>query len=209
MDDSSFFAMASTEAQQQADAGLLVRFEWADVPDADATEKAGFPQFRRRERVCIRIPGRDERFDWVKPEHRARFPRAYAAFKAGTPEKVDGTPLADWAGTSKNEVSMLNHHGVVSVEQLAGCSDESISLMGHGVRPIRDRAKSWLDARKLNKPVAELQAALKERDALLASQGERLKALEDALLGKGVAVPAPVPAPRKRGRPKKEASQES
>jgi hypothetical protein len=206
MDDSSFFAMASSEAQQQADAGLLVRFEWADVPDADATEKAGYPQFRRRERVCIRIPGRDERFDWVKEEHRRRFPRAYAAFKAGTPEKIDGTPLSDWPGTNKNEVSMLGHYGVLSVEQLAGTSDESISLMGHGVRPIRDRAKAWLEARKSNKPVAELQSALKERDEKIEALTDRLLALESALTAKGTAIPTEKP---KRIRKKAEKPLES
>lgn len=209
-DDASFIQTAFSESQARDDAALLVRFEWQDVEDPEATEAAGFQQFRRREIIRIRIPGsQEERVSKVSQEHKLRFPRAYAAFKAGEENAIDGTPLKECPVLNTNEIYMLNHHGVFSVEQVAALSDENISNMGHGVRPVRDRTKNWLSARKNHAPVAALQAQLKEKDEQLERLSERLAALEAGSAKNGAtAAETPVkPAPKKRNRKPKAATQ--
>jgi hypothetical protein len=199
-DDASFMQMALNENQAREDAALLVRFEWMDIEDPEATKAVGYQQFKRKEFIRIRIPGtQEERVSKVKEEHRRRFPRAYAAFKAGEENAINGTPLKECAVLNANEISMLNHHGVFSVEQVAALSDENMSNMGHGVRPVRDRVKSWWEARKTQAPVAALQAQLKEKDEQVAELMARLSALE-------AGQPAPAPKPKRvRSKPKPQA----
>jgi hypothetical protein len=207
MDDSSFFALALTEDQQRQDASLLVRFELEEVEDRQETKKSGFPVYKKLERVHILIPGsREERVHTATREHQRRFPRAYAAFKSGLEVPPDGTAVRDWAGAGKGDAAMLVHHGVASVEQLAALSDENLSLMGHGIRPLRDRARSWVEARKAHKPIAELQAQLKEKDAETDALKARLAALEAHMLGRQ--VDASEVAPKKRVRKTKAAQPE-
>lgn len=209
-DASGFVDMTSSEAVAREDAALLVRFEWVDVEDPEETKKNGYACFRKREFVRILIPGsKEERVTKARPEHKRRFPRAWAAFQAGHGEAINGTPLAECAVLNATERSMLNHHGVVSVEQAAALSDENISNMGHGVRPVRDRVKSWMDARKSHQPIAALQAQLKEKDAAMAAMMERLAALETR---DGAPTLAEAPKPKRvrasRAKPKAAQPQE-
>ena len=202
-DASGFIDMTSSEEVARADAALLVRFEWVDVEDPEATKANGYACFQKKEFVRIRIPGsQEERFRKVTEETRRRFPRAYAAFKAGHAEVVDGTALKECPVLNASEVSMLNHHGVAAVEQVAALSDEQISNMGHGIRPIRDRVKSWWDARKSQRPIAELQAQLNKERAEKEAILERLAALEAGSHKNGAtAAETPdKPAPKKRNR---------
>lgn len=204
MDDASFFRQALTEDQAKFDAMLPVRFEWFDEEDPAESKKCGYARYRRIQILRTLIPGsKDERVDRVREEHKIRFPRAWAAFLAGEDGVVDGTPLKAFPGLTKDDISTAIHFHVLSVEQLAGMSDEHISNLGQGWRQKRDMAKNWIAAQKSAQPVAELNAALEDERQLRRALEERLAALE------GAATPAPAPqaAPKKRNRkPKAQAA---
>jgi hypothetical protein len=78
--------------------------------------------------------------------------------------------------------------------------------MGHGIRPLRDRAKSWTEARKSHKPIAALQAQLDAERAEKEAMAVRLAALEAHMLGRQ--VDASEVAPKKRVRKTKAAQPE-
>lgn len=205
MDDATLFKYAvtglETEHQAKFDAHLPVRFEWFDEEDPIESKKCGYARYKRIQIIRTLIPGsKDERVDRVNEGHRRRFPRQWAAFLAGEEGVVDGTPLKDFPGLTKDDISTAVHFHVLSVEQLAAMSDEQAGNVGHGWRQKRDGAKAWLATRKAGEPVAELNARLEEKDAQLAAMMDRLKALEAA--GVPVLSPeAPTPAvPRKRVR---------
>lgn len=208
-DDSSLFKQAFTE-EAKLDAQLPVRFEWFDEEDPEETKRCGYPRFKRIQILRTAIPGsKDERVDRVREEHKHRFPRAWAAFLAGEEGVVDGTPLKEFPGLTKDDISTLTHFHVLSVEQLASMSDEHVSNLGHGWRDRRNGAKAWLAARKSAQPVAELNAKLEEKDAQVAALMERLAALEAASPKNGAHGPqTPVPEPKpKRNRKPKQAAQ--
>lgn len=205
MDDASLFRQAFTEDQAKFDAHLPVRFEWFDEEDPTETKRCGFARYKRIQIIRTLIPGsKDERVDRVREEHKHRFPRAWAAFLAGEEGVVDGTPLKDFPGLTKDDISTAIHFHVLSVEQLASMSDEHVGNLGHGWRQRRDSAKTWLASRKASQPVAELQAQLDaeraEKEAIL----ERLVALEarDGAKSLEEAPKAEAPKPKRIRKPK-------
>lgn len=215
MDDASLFRQALTEDQAKFDAHLPVRFEWFDEEDPIETKKCGFARYKRIQIIRTLIPGsKDERVDRVREEHKLRFPRAWAAFIAGEEGVVDGTPLKDFPGLTKDDISTLVHFHVLSVEQLASMSDEHLANLGHGFRQRRDGAKAWLTSRRSTQPVAELNAQLEEEkqkrrdsDERAEAMATRLAALEQMMSGQNGASgqQVPVAAPKKRNRKPKEA----
>ncbi len=174
-----FVDMTSPETAAREDASLLVRFQVDDIVDEEATKANGYTSYKKIERVYIRIPGsHEERIKKVTREHKLRFPRAWAAYQAGVKDGAHGTPLKECAVLSATDVSMFTHHGVMSVEQAVALSDENIGNMGHGVRTVLERVKSWWEARQSQKPLAEMKAQIQERDDLIAQMSARLAALE-------------------------------
>ncbi len=195
-----FVDMTSNEVQAREDAALYVRFEVRDIEDAEETKKNGYPCFKPREFVCIRIPGsHEERVQKVRPEHKQRFARAWAAFQAGVKDGAHGTPLKECPVLSATDVSMFTHHGAMSVEQVVALSDENISNMGHGIRPAMERVKTWWEARKSQKPMAEMKAQIQERDDLIAQMSARLAALEAR---DGAPTMEEAPKPKRIRKPK-------
>lgn len=203
-DDAQFFQAAMTENQAKFDAQLPVRFEWFDEEDPAETKRCGYPRYKRIQIIRTLIPGsKDERVDRVRAEHKHRFPRAWAAFLAGEEGVVDGTPLKDFPGLTKDDVSTLTHFHVLSVEQLASMSDEQVGNLGHGWRARRDGAKTWMSARRAAQPVAELNAQLEEERSRRAELEARLAALEAGTYQNGAAGQAQLPVatpPKKRNR---------
>lgn len=201
MDDASLFRQALTEDQAKFDAHLPVRFEWFDEEDPVETKRCGFARYKRIQIIRTLIPGsKDERVDRVREEHKIRFPRAWQAFLAGEEGVVDGTPLKDFPGLTKDDISTLVHFHVLSVEQLASMSDEHLANLGHGFRQRRDGARTWLASRKATQPVAELNAQLDDERQKRQALEERLAALEGRD-GQPVLAVAPKPK-RVRSKPK-------
>lgn len=138
-----------------------------EVEDALASEREGRPIFRSVERVRIHLPGNPltKPVHNVTNEHRERWPEQYAAFKRGEELAVDGTPLEAWALLKKAMVLELKALGFMTVEQVAGMSDQAMQRIPMYGRKIRELAEAFLDDAKRNALAAQLAADNERKDA--------------------------------------------
>lgn len=138
------------------------------------SQQEGHPIFEDREFVRIIIPG-DRLASAVEPvsdEHRARWPEAYAAFKAGMEAPLEGTPLREWPLITASQAKELAHFNIFTVEHLAAVNDTQLQHLGMGMRTLRENAKKTLEiAASGTAPLARLV-----NDNLnLRDENERLK----------------------------------
>jgi len=132
------------------------------------SKQEGRPVFEDREMVRIIIPGdrRSMVVEIVNDEHKARWPRAYEAFKAGQEAPLDGTALSDWPQISRARVEELAYFHIRTVEQLASLGDDKLQNLGMGAREERERAKVFLDvARNGTAPLSRLLARVEKAEA--------------------------------------------
>lgn len=135
----------------------------------------------------------------------ARFPRHYAAFKAGQSAVHPGTPLHVLAFIvppilTETDVAEFKHDGVHTCEQLADMSD-GLGQRYRGFAQLKAKVQKYLGDAKLEAPAASLRAEVARRDSEIATLR---KALEDqgAMLAK-LAEGREEAVPARRGRPPK------
>jgi hypothetical protein len=128
------------------------------------------------EMIEIRVPGEDKNI-WagkVENKHRQRFGRAYQFFKSGQEMPVNGHPLDKLPGITAQLLTDLRYMGFTSVEDLSRATDQAIGQF-HGGLTWRRKAQLWLDEQKAIESKVNDSSA---KDALIAEQGEALKALQ-------------------------------
>lgn len=124
---------------------------------------------------------------------------AYDAWKKGESEPLNGTSLAAWPGVSKKMVAHLKMNGFRTVEDLANSTDGDMQRIGIGSMGLRDKARTFVSLKTGDAQGAEI----------IEAQNQRIKALEDQLAEALAVIKSPNITPKKRGRPKKEAKDES
>lgn len=128
------------------------------------------------EMIEIRVPGEDKNI-WagkVEEKHRRRFGRAYQFFKSGQEMPINGHPLDKLPGITAQLLTDLRYMGFASVEDLSRATDQAIGMF-HGGLTWRRKAQLWLDEQKAIESKVNDSSA---KDALIAEQGEALKALQ-------------------------------
>ena len=162
----------------------FAEFRLEPVKNNFRTEREGKPVFEDIEYVTIRVPG-DRKTEWdgrVTAEHRGRFPREYAAFKAQQELPTEGTPLREWAPVTRSQVLELAAANVKTVEQLANLPDDllnkSVSMGGFA---LRDKAKRFLDQAAGAAIGERLAAENAEKDAKIGDLQQQIDALREAL----------------------------
>ncbi|HLK26453.1 MAG TPA: hypothetical protein VKT30_17485 [Caulobacteraceae bacterium] len=153
----------------------IPRFKTEAVHLPFRSKEAGRPIYEDREFVEILIPGdrRSMAVEAVSDGHKARWPKEYAAFRAGQEPPLEGTPLADWPNSSltRARVEELAYFNIRTVEHLAQVNDAQLANLGMGARPLREAARKFLDvARQGTGPLERLVAenlALKDENARL------------------------------------------
>jgi len=130
-------------------APAIPRFKTEAVHLPFRSRAAGRPIYEDREFVEIIIPG-DRRSMAVEPvtdEHKARWPAAYEAFRAGREAPLAGTPLADWPNSSltRARVAELAWFNIRTVEHLAEVNDAQLANLGMGARELRQAARTFLE----------------------------------------------------------------
>jgi hypothetical protein len=170
------------EVSHGGDENLIVQFQVEPVLQGAESEKAGRPIYKDTAMVWIRFPGDRTRevYTRAKAEHQMRFPRQWAQFQQKVSQGHVGTPIEEWGPISKSHALTLKGSNVHTVEQLASVTDANLHSLGHGARPLRDKAIAWLkaasDGAETNRLAAENQqlrddlAALKEQVAELAAK---------------------------------------
>jgi hypothetical protein len=146
-------------------------FSLGSVQDQIASAKSGRPIFRDEERVEIIMPGNP----YTRPvmrvtdEHRARWPKEYAAFKAGHEICAEGTPLEEWPRLKRSQVLELKALGFQTVEHIAGMDDHAVQCAGLGGRQLRELSTAFLDDAANAAEVERLADANTRKDAELES----------------------------------------
>ena len=170
------------------DDGLFVKFEIRAVQDEEKSDKAGRPIFEDREyiRIVARGDKTSEVFAPVEDKHRARFAKAYQAFKSGHGDVTSGTPLAEWPQITRSMAEELAYFKIRTVEDLASVSDGNMQNIGP-LLALRAKAKDYVELSKKKAPLAALRTELDKKDAQIAAltnalkeQGARLEELEKA-----------------------------
>lgn len=142
--------------------------------------------FRDVEMVEIIMPGNP----WNKPDirvtdtERARWPKSYAAFKAGQEAPIDGTPLEEWPVLSRSQVLTLKSLEFRTVEDIAEMNEYAIQRVGMGARQLKTKAMAYLDdgakSAIVNRAIEleeKLTQAVVEKDAQIARLNEQLETL--------------------------------
>lgn len=97
-----------------------------------------------------------------------RFPKEYAAFKAGQTSALIGTPLMLWPLITPSQLKEFEFHGIRSIEQVANLADSQASSF-RGLYALKDKAKAFLANAADSAAAGRLQAELAERDEALNS----------------------------------------
>jgi hypothetical protein len=160
---------------------LHVTFSGKAVPDERATVEAGRPIFKDVDWIVINIPGsRDDVQRPVRESDKSRFPRQWAAYKAGkAQEGTTGTPLSMWPGVTRAQAEELAFFGAKTVEQLAEMPDGNLQKFMGG-NALKQRAKDFIAAAKGEAPMAQMRSELEKRDAELAALREQVDAMAKA-----------------------------
>ncbi len=160
---------------------LRVEFSLVPKKNDEKSLAAGRPIFDDVEYVRIPVPG-DKHNTPHKPvgeKERERFRRQYDAWKTNPGEKLEGTPLAEWAGVTRSEVEELAYFHVRTVEQLAGLSDGNAKNVGT-VLALRQKAQDFIAKAKEDAPLAQMRALLDEEKAQRLNIERQLKELLEA-----------------------------
>jgi cell division protein FtsB len=174
----------STDFSPTRDA-VQPRFHMREVQDEVASASAGRPIFRSEEMVQFLIPGSPNQPVFrVTDEHKERWPKQYAAFRAGNEMAIDGTPLEQWPVLTRAMVLELKALEIHTVEQCASLADNALQRIGRGGYTIRDRAKAYLDdAERVagNERLTHENNELKARIADLERQLTEVRPMMDSL----------------------------
>ena len=154
---------------------VIVEFMTKAVKLEFRSKQEGRPVYEDQEFVTILIPGTrgTSAHEPVNDEHRARWPKEYAAFKEGKELPLEGTPLANWPNSSmtRSRVEELAFFNVRTVEQLAAVDDAAVQRLGMGAWEMRENARKFLDvAKNGTAPLERLVAT----NATLTSENVRL-----------------------------------
>lgn len=200
LSDAAFTDLGSQQISDD-DRRLHVTFFYDEIEDQKLTEQHGRPMFKSVEMCSIRIPGDKDnqvvgRVEKMTPDPRRRFPEQYARFKAGEKVQVEGTLLRAWGLITPAEAKSYEAIDVLTVEQLAGMSDQ-LCQQYRGAVADRQKARDFLDQAKGLAPASQARA---ENERLRAE----IEALKESVAALGGKVPdAPAQAPKRRGRPPK------
>ena len=110
--------------------------------------------------------------------HTQRFPREWAAFKAGVAAEAQsgGTPLKLMPGISQAQVRELEHFHCHTIEQLVDLADSNSGKF-MGIQSLKNEARAYMQRAKGAAPEKAMQRELEKRDQeieLLKSQMQQL-----------------------------------
>jgi hypothetical protein len=125
---------------------------------------------------------------------------SYRAWLKGQEDPVDGTPLAAWPGVNPAQADRLKMIHVRTVEDVAALTEADLDRVGMGARALRDKARSFIEAKKGSSIVAE---AMAEKDRQIAELMQNVADLTATV--KDLAEKAGVTEKRGPGRPPKAA----
>lgn len=161
--------------------GVWPRFHYKPVLNKAKSDEAGRPIHDQIEWVTVIIAGDRN----SQPSHKVseidtrKWPTEYNAFKNGEKMPLQGTPLDEWNQLSVNQRADLKSLGILTVEMLAGLSDEQVQNYGLGGMKLREMADTFISAsadQAIPQSLAAENARLKDNQDFLTKQIDNLKA---------------------------------
>lgn len=123
--------------------GVLVEFYTEVVEDKEKSVKEGRFIGKEIEMVRKTMGLNSITVDRANEADKERFKPEYDAFKAGEEAPVTGTPCAECSLFSKTQVEEMKRQGIMTLEDLIAVPDSR--LPGPGMKPLRDKAKAYLE----------------------------------------------------------------
>jgi hypothetical protein len=173
----------NSRAAADADGRLYVEFFWHYVEDKAQSEAQGRPIYRDCEFIKIQAPG--DRNNIIVREmsdfDRRRFAQRYAQWKANAENNADiGTKLEQWPILSRARVEEYRYFGIRTVEHLSEANDQVATRLP-GLLGDKAKAQVWLASTKDTAAAEKLNSQLKQRDDMITSMGEQIKAMQDQM----------------------------
>jgi hypothetical protein len=191
--------LAMNQSRFHGDQTLLVRFFMHPWQDKTESAAQGRPIYVEKPYIEIMQPGNKDSIIKRPASERdkQRFPEHWRKFQAREDQDtVTGTLLEEWPGVTRSQCEELKFLNVRTVEQLAEIADSNAqNIMGIAV--LKQKAQRYLEASKEEQATKAL-AEVKDENAELRAMIEELQAKT-----------ASTPAPKKRGRPRKEETEEA
>jgi hypothetical protein len=197
-----------------------VRFERVPVEDKAASLRDGHYVAKDIDYVLVTAPYSKDIFkqkvtSWLSemkvqiqsermsPILFTQYQDAYKAWLAGQEIPLHGSPIKGWGVLSPAQQETLIHSNILTVEDLAGITDEGIRRVGMGAVDLKKKANSWLAQMNDKGPLTLQMAAIEGENSLLKANvatltgqvEELMKQVRAQAIGQPVAVPSTPPAP--------------
>lgn len=181
---------------KQDDSSCVVRFYLKPKLMAAKSRDAGREIYEDREHCEIMVKGQPHQIvdEEVGKQHIDRFPNAYAAFKAGRPDPVTGTPIELLPNMSPSYVLTLKAMGIRTVEDMVNLSDAGLQKVGMGARDLQNRCRAFIG--QSTTKADELERENHKLKSDVATLSDAVSKLQETI--------AAMTAPKKRGRPSKQ-----
>ncbi len=169
---------------QGDDSKVWAEFYNRAMIDGQASKDAGRTITRDVPHVKIIQPGESRLSVYDQPatnDDAARFPRQWAAFKAGAEQTITGSPLSLLFPQSPATVDNLNRCGIRTIEMLAAANDSALQEMGMGARSFQEKAVAYLAAADKGKDFHGLSDRVDKLALQAREKDDRIAALEAAL----------------------------
>jgi hypothetical protein len=174
------------DAADKKSDGSHPRFFRESRPNPARTAADGVPRFDDVEMVQILIPGDrlNSPVKLVTEAERRRWPKAYAHFKSGDDDAVEGTPIAQLPAMTAAQAEELRYFHVRSIEQLAEMPEALLKK----ARPmdgaaLQERARRWVNATAGNAADEKLAAENRLKDEKIGLMEAQIADLKKALDG--------------------------
>jgi len=161
-------SVTENEPRFAMDSKLYVQFYSRPILQPTESDKAGRPIYADMDCIRILVPGdKLSQIDrMASDDDKKRFAEHYAKYKAGRGQEVVGTRLEAVPWMTRSKVEEYRYFNILTVEQLAGASDE-VGQKFPGFHGDREKAKKFLDStegtdarvKELEEQVAKLLAA--------------------------------------------------
>lgn len=135
----------------------------------------------------------------VTEEHKKEFPEQWKAYQEGKEQISTGTPIEMLPGLERNRALSLKAMYIMTIEQMAQCSDIGLQKVGMGSRELKDRAIKYLEG---TKGAEALLAKAYSTVAQLQAENMEMKRQYDEVLTRLAVLEAPKPEKKARGWPK-------
>lgn len=118
------------------------------------------------EKVEIEIPGESKLkpVHTVTDEHRRRWPRQYADFKAGMDQRLDGTAIEQWPALTRGQCERFRMAGIRTIEDIAHLPDAGIAVMGPDGFKLRAAAQRRIQPEDVRERETKAKFAEQERE---------------------------------------------